>query len=250
MKLLALETSTETLSIALGQATPGHDMTVVATYEGAGGPQSSATLLPAVHGLLAQAGWALADLQAIVFGEGPGSFTGLRTACAVAQGLAFGAGLRVLPVDTLMAVAEEARLQYEAQGQPIAAPQRVAAAMDARMDELYLAVYERLPGTSAWRGDGARLASPQDAQFDGVAWLAGNARAAYADRLPAPTLALPAITCLPTARALLHLAPALLAAGLAVAPELAMPRYVRDKVAKTTEERLAERQAAQTAGPR
>src|SRR4051794_16897671 len=104
-KILAFDTSTETLSIALtdGRQTWQHT--------GAGGAKASAALIPAVLALLAEAGLRLAELDAIAFGAGPGSFTGLRTACSVAQGLAFGADVPVLPVDTLLAVAEEARHQ-------------------------------------------------------------------------------------------------------------------------------------------
>ena len=101
-------------------------------HTGPGAAQSSATLIPAALELLAQAGLALAELDAIVFGRGPGSFTGLRTACAVAQGLAAGAGRPVLPVDTLLAVAEEAAHQHAAAGH--ARPTRVSAWLDARMD--------------------------------------------------------------------------------------------------------------------
>ena len=99
-KLLAIETSTDALSVAVGD--PG----VRAVFQGPGAAQSSASLLPAVQDLLQQAGWTLAALDAIVFARGPGAFTGLRTACAVAQGLAYGVrpaahpdGLPVLPVD-------------------------------------------------------------------------------------------------------------------------------------------------------
>jgi tRNA threonylcarbamoyl adenosine modification protein YeaZ len=81
----------------------------------------------------------LADLQAIVFGSGPGSFTGLRTACAVAQGLAFGADVPVLPFDTLLAVAEEARwAQVQAGAIAPDTALTVLALLDARMDEMYL----------------------------------------------------------------------------------------------------------------
>ena len=87
MKLLAFDTSTDTLSIAVQHGTQ------VWTHSGPGGAHASGTLIPGVQSLLAQAGLALGDLQAIAFGRGPGSFTGLRTACAIAQGLALGAGL-------------------------------------------------------------------------------------------------------------------------------------------------------------
>ena len=102
---LAFDTSTDVLSLGLS----ARGQTTLRTL--AGGAQASAQLIPQVLDLLAQASLGLADLQAIVFGRGPGSFTGLRTACAVAQGLAFGANVPVLPIDTLLAVAEDARLR-------------------------------------------------------------------------------------------------------------------------------------------
>src|SRR5687768_4018618 len=102
MKLLAFDTSTETLSVAVQAGT------AVLEHTDAGGPRASALLIPVVEDLLARAGLRLEGLDAIVFGRGPGSFTGLRTAAAVAQGLGFGAGVAVLPLDTLLAVAEEA----------------------------------------------------------------------------------------------------------------------------------------------
>src|SRR5690606_35403845 len=104
-RFLAIETSTDTLSLAVGEARADAPLQ---RFSGAGGAQASTTLLPQVQALLAAAGWRLADLDAIAFGRGPGSFTGLRTACAVAQGLAYGTrserhphGLPVLPVDSL-----------------------------------------------------------------------------------------------------------------------------------------------------
>jgi len=168
-----------------------------------------------------------------VFGRGPGAFTGLRTACAVAQGLAFGAGRPVLPVETLMAVAEDARARHGCD--------RVVAALDARMDEVYAAAY-RHDGRRWHREGPVTLGAPQAlALADGYV-LAGNVQAAYGDRLPAPALA-----AAPTAAALLRLAPAALADGEAVPPEQALPLYVRDKVAQTTAEREAGRMAASAA---
>lgn len=227
LKLLAFDTSTDAMSVAVAHGDR------VWTHTGAGGAQASATLIPAIQALLAQAGLTLAGLDAIVFGRGPGAFTGLRTACAVAQGLAFGAGVPVLPVDTLLAVAEAARAQLAPQ-----AGLRVLALLDARMDEVYSAAYawdgrHWTPRGELAVGRPEALALPDDAP----GWvLAGNAFAAYGERLPP---GLPRLEVLPTAEALLRLAPALLAAGQAVPAEQAMPRYIRDKVAQTTEERAA-----------
>ena len=224
-KLLAFDTSTDTLSIAVrhGERTLAH--------EGAGGAQSSTTLIPLIRRLLAEAGLSLGELDAIVFGRGPGSFTGLRTACAVAQGLGFGAGVPLLPVDTLHAVAEEARHRFGAL--------RVVAVLDARMDQVYAARFAF--DDAAGHDRAPQLLAPEAlAVPDGWA-LAGNAFAAYGERLPAGAARHDA---LPTAAALLRLAPALLAAGHAVAPADAWPLYVRDKVAQTTEERAAIKSAA------
>ena len=101
--LLALDTATETMALAL--CTPAQ----LRGQQEAGGALSSARLLPAIQALLADAGLALADLDAIAYGRGPGAFTGLRTACAVAQGLGFGANRPLLAIDSLMIVAEDAR---------------------------------------------------------------------------------------------------------------------------------------------
>src|SRR5436190_17193363 len=128
MTLLAFDTATERMSIALAA---GGTVWEHEAIGGEGAGQASAALIPAILALLARAGVTLAQLDAIAFGRGPGAFTGLRTACSVAQGLAFGAGKPVLPVDTLLAVAEDAR--------DGAAPQRIWAVTDARMDEVYAA---------------------------------------------------------------------------------------------------------------
>ena len=107
MNLLAFDTSTDALSIAVQHGAR------VWQHSGAGGAQASATLIPAIRDLRAQAGLSFDQLDAVVFGRGPGSFTGLRTACAVAQGLAFGArggqGVPVLPLDTLLAARAQIR---------------------------------------------------------------------------------------------------------------------------------------------
>ena len=233
MKLLAFDTSTELISIAVTRTADG----TLWQHTGAGGAQASSGLIPAIEGLLAEAELRFDELDAIVFGQGPGSFTGLRTACSVAQGLAFGAGIPVLPVDTLLAVAEEARQQHA----PQQASLRVLALLDARMGELYAAHYEFSAG--AWlRHEDHGLLRPQELTLGRSEVLAGNVFAEYDERLPV-SVAVPRWPALPTAAALLRLAPGLLAAGHAVAPEQALPRYIRDKVAKTTAERAAEKAA-------
>lgn len=224
MKLLAFDTSTETLSIAVSA---GGDAAVL-EHSGAGGAQASAALIPAVQDLLRQAGLQVRELDGIAFGRGPGSFTGLRTAAAVAQGLGFGAGVPVLAIDTLLAVAEEARGATGAE--------RVVAVLDARMDEVYFAAYEHVDG--GWRTQaGAALGRPEDVPVPPGWVLAGNAVGLHDARLPPGER----IAALPTARALLRLAPAELASGRAHDAACALPLYIRDKVAQTTEERAAER---------
>ncbi len=228
MKLLAFDTSTDSMSIALS------DGGRLWQHSGPGGAQASSTLIPAILALLEQAGLALAGLDALVFGRGPGSFTGLRTACSVAQGLAFGAGLPVLPLDTLLALAEEARFQQQGAA---AADVQLTALLDARMDEMYVQHF----GFSGGHWSAAApctLIRPEALPLQpGTGLLAGNVFGVYADRLPVFPDGLLRVSALPTATALLRLAPALLAAGQGVPADQALPLYVRDKVALTTDER-------------
>ena len=106
--LLAFDTSGEHVHVGVSV---GEAAWVV---EDAGASQASANLLPCVRRVLGRAGIGLHELDAIAFGCGPGAFTGLRAACSAAQGLAWGARLPVLPIDTLMAVAEDARTRVGA----------------------------------------------------------------------------------------------------------------------------------------
>ena len=227
MNLLAFDTSTEATTVAVARA--GR---CAAEWRGEGGARASTQLIPAVLRLLQQAGLDLRSLDAVVFGSGPGSFTGLRTACSVAQGLAIGAGVPVLPVETLMAVAEQARLRTGATS--------VVAVLDARMGEVYAAHY-RHAGAAWERQGGISLGAPEAVAVPPGATLAGNAFAAYGARLPA---AAGQVAAEPDAAVMLALAPALLAAGQARPAEQALPLYVRDKVAQTTAEREAARAAA------
>jgi tRNA threonylcarbamoyladenosine biosynthesis protein TsaB len=233
--LLAFDTATEQMSIALAVADR------VWTHEAAGGALASAGLIPAILALLAQAGVGLRELDAIAFGRGPGAFTGLRTACSVAQGLAFGAGKPVLPIDTLLAVAEDARA-----GQ---SPWQGWVTMDARMDEVYAGHYRFMEGQ--WQVLGApRLITPQalNALWQAVPTevVAGNALAAFGDRLQTGR-AMRVKAAMPRATAMLPLARQLWAEGGAVDAALALPTYLRDKVALTTTEREAV-QAAKALG--
>jgi len=260
-RILAIDTSTDIMSLALGAAdadanadadAPGGG--TVHAFDGPGGAQASAALIPALLQLLAQAAIPLDAVDLIAFGAGPGSFTGLRTACAVAQGLAFGArggrGIAVLPVDSLLAVAEDARWQLLQQGR-LGAPDEplcMVAALDARMDEVYAARFAHdgarwQPQGDFWLGAPEQLVLPADA------WLVGNTMAAYPGRLPASGRYCAAR---PSAQALLRLAPQCLAQGLALDAAQALPRYVRDKVALTSAERqagAAARVAAAQPGP-
>ncbi len=236
LSLLAFDTATEHLSIAL--AVRGE----VFAHEAAGGAQASATLIPAILALLAEAGTPLHALDAIAFGRGPGAFTGLRTACSVAQGLAFGAGKPVLPIDTLLAVAEDAR-------GGAGHPQRVWATLDARMNEVYAAQYAFADGR--W----ATLDAPMLTSVEvlNARWraqppdlIAGNALTAFGAQLLTGS-ARRAPDALPRARAMLPLARALWADGGALDAALALPLYLRDKVAQTTLERAAARAAKDAA---
>ena len=251
-KWLAIETSTDILSLAIA-STQG-DKSQVWAHTSQGGAKSSQLVLPEIVRLMDEAQMRFADLTAVVFGKGPGSFTGLRTACSVAQGLAFGAGVPVLPIDTLLAVAEDARYQnmqqkqqqtqqqQQQQQQPEQIPQqtqRFFVAMDARMDQVYTAAYE-------WRSEWQCVQAPSVNSPENISvpteWkdlaftTVGNARGAFAARWPAE-LSGKHMHAMPTAQALLRLSPVAFGQGLAVQPEDALPLYIRDKVAQTTQER-------------
>lgn len=230
MNFLALDTSTEVMSVAVQRSGAGG----VRFWQssGVGGAQTSVTLIATIQALMAQAQLEFNQLAAIVVGQGPGSFTGLRSACSVAQGLAFAVGIQVLPVDTLLALAEEARLQHAASAEHW----RVIALLDARMDQLYAGRFEY--HGQRWQQIGSdELIRPQDLTYEAGWALAGNVFAAYGERLPVACAQ--RFDALPSAAALLRLAPGLLASGAGVSAEFALPLYVRDKVAQTSLERAA-----------
>ncbi len=229
--LLAIDASTEVLAIAVASASGER------TWTGPGGAQSSATLLPQAKSLLDELGLDWTGLAAIAFGNGPGAFTGLRTACAVTQGLALGIGCPVIPLDSLAIVAEDSGA---ARGLPL------WVTMDARMDETYAAEYRH--DGHRWHAVRAPALFTLPALMalwatDAPLQVAGSALAAFGSRLDAGA-ASRFETEVDRASALLRLAQQQRAAGAVIDPALALPLYLRDKVASTTAERLAARAGA------
>lgn len=223
MKLLALDTSTEYCSLALwldGE---------LSCREALAGQRHSELVLPMLQELLAAGGLKLADLDGIAFGSGPGAFTGLRIACGVAQGLAFGAGLPVAGVCTLEALAEGARAE------------RVVACLDARMGEVYHAAYVRERGR--WHTVSVPgLYSPEQIPLpEGDGWIgSGSGFTAYGEALRdrfGARLAGVTGEPFPHARHIAALAEGLFEAGAGVEPWHAAPLYIRDKVALKIGER-------------
>ena len=232
MKILALETSTEYCSVALWQ-----DGITLARNELAG-QKHSEMLMPMLDALLQDAGCGIRDMDGIAFGSGPGSFTGVRIACGVAQGLALGADLQVAGISTLLALAEGS------------GHARVIAALDARMGEIYCAAYEK-------QGEGWMevfvpcLCKPEEAPaVTGGGWFgAGSGFAAFSDSLQkryAGQLAGMDADAVPRAEHIAALGALRFAGGLGMDAASAQPFYLRDKVALKTAER--EQLAAEKAG--
>ena len=223
VKLLALDTSTEYCSVALWR--DGE----VDARDALAGQRHSELLLPMVDELLRRHGVRVKDLDGIAFGQGPGSFTGLRIACGVTQGLASGASLPVVGVSTLLALAQAAQSG------------RAVCCLDARMGEIYHAAFVRADG--GWRTAHApSLCAPQEAPpLPEGAWTGcGSGFAAheaalkrrYAGRL---SVIMPQV--FPHARDIAQLAVPEFEQGRAVPAEHAAPVYIRDKVALRSDER-------------
>lgn len=218
MKLLAIDTSTEYCSAALWL-----DSDVCAARVHAG-QSHSALLLPMVNDLLSNAGMGLSQLNGIAFGAGPGSFTGLRIACAVTQGLALGADLPVLGISTLASIAQQ-----------ISAA-RVLTVLDARMNEVYWAAYERTSEgwmciTEPLLSAPESVALPDDRSWTGAGnglTLLRSEQLSLVERHP---------ETMPDAAAIVELAVPAFARGEGTDAALAAPIYLRDKVAMTTGER-------------
>jgi tRNA threonylcarbamoyladenosine biosynthesis protein TsaB len=218
MKLLALDTATEVCTVALWL-----DGEILERFEP--GSQHSERILPMVDALLAEAGLMLTQLDALAFGRGPGSFTGLRIGAGVAQGLAFGADLPVVPVSSLAALAQGV------------AASRVLAAFDARMQQVYWGAYLRSSEGLMTPVMTEAVVNPALAPLPaGHAWVvAGSGWDAYQDILEPRihqhgSTGLPGVV--PHARDVAILAVADFQVGEAVAAEFAVPIYIRDDVAK------------------
>lgn len=223
MNILALETSTDRLSLALASQGRIH------THDVEAGQRHAELILTAAHTLLQEAGIAPRQLDAVVYGEGPGSFTGLRIACGVAQGLALAAGARTLGVGTLVAMAEASGAE------------RVIACIDARMSEVYHAAYEKTPdGWRTVRAPGlyrpAEVPVPASGAWTGCGSGFAAYHAALRQRLGTRLTAVRA-DVYPQARAMLGIALPRLAAGEGGEAAEAAPFYLRDKVALKTSER-------------
>jgi tRNA threonylcarbamoyladenosine biosynthesis protein TsaB len=226
LNLLAVETSTELCSVALLR---GGELFV---EEALAENRHSELLAPMVRRLLERSRLRAVDMDAFGFGQGPGSFTGIRIACGVVQGLAFGARRPVVPVPSLLALAEQTHEGH------------VIAALDARMDEAYLAAYAR-SGEDWVEVIAPSLVGPQDlpplpgprwaatgSGFDRFPWLRDAYREQVEMRFEAD---------LPRAGSVARIAARRFVRGGAVSAEEAAPLYLRDKVALTTQERQAKR---------
>ncbi len=223
MKILALETSTELCSAALWRDGK------VDAREADAGQRNSEVLLPMVDALLTSHGLKATELDGVAFGSGPGSFTGLRIACGVAQGIAFGAALPVVGIGTLLALAELSKAQ------------RVVCCLDARMSEIYHAAYEK-HGNEWHTVHEPSLCKPDAAPLlPAGAWTGcgsgfGAYRAALESRFCGKLESVLADLA-PHAREIATLAAAEFRAGNAIAAEQAAPLYVRNKVALRVVER-------------
>ena len=223
MNLLAFDTSTEYLSLALMRGDE------VFTFDILAGQSHSQLILPQIQALLDEAGLQLQDLHGIAFGAGPGSFTGVRIAAGVAQGLGFGANLPVVGVCTLMALAE-------ASGVP-----KVVACLDARMGEVYHAAYVKDSGTWCTAVEPGLYKPDAVPSVSGSDWVgAGSGWQTYAEALGdaygAQLLSVQPLL-LPVAKAVLALALPAFLSGEANPASEAMPIYIRNRVALKTAER-------------
>jgi len=221
MNLLAIETTSDACSVALQCGDACIERHAVEPR------QHSRILLPMIRALLGEAGIAPAGLDAVVLGNGPGSFIGMRIGASVAQGICHGAGIGIVPVSSLAAVAAEAIDSHAAD--------KVVVAQDARMHEVYVGRYGRdaaglpqLLGREAILPIGRLDLGDEPHVAAGAAWSTfpalWSANAAW--------LAADAAIATPRARWLLGIGAATLGSGGAIRPEALEPAYIRVKVAE------------------
>lgn len=223
MRILAIDTATEACSAALW-----NDGTLSAHFEICP-REHTQRILPLVQEVLTESGTTLSELDALAFGRGPGSFTGVRIGIGIAQGLALGAELPMIGVSTLATMAQGAWRKTGAT--------RVLAAIDARMGEVYWAEYQR-DEQGVWHGEETEAVLKPEAVAERLAQLSGEWATVGTGWQAWPdlangcglTLADGAIQ-LPEAQDMLPLACHLFTAGKTVAVEHAEPVYLRNEVA-------------------
>lgn len=220
--ILALDTSTEACSCALSIDGIVHERYVVAPQ------QHAALILPTIDVLLREHKLSVNEVDAVAWGRGPGSFTGLRIAAGVTQGLAFAAGVPVVGVSTLASLALDAWL--------VTQKKHVLACLDARIDEVYWGLFEIRDGLPVAIGK-EQLCKPEEIPADCLGnldgWVAVGNGLAYGPRFPAAVLGsvqqmLP--DPLPRAGHIATIAQAALLRRETVAAEDVRPVYLRDKV--------------------
>lgn len=218
MNILVIDTATEACSVALqlsGEITNSFEVCP---------QQHSQRLLPMIDALLQSQNTKVSELDYLAFGQGPGSFTGVRIATGMIQGLSLGTGLKVVGVSTLAAMAQQAIAELGAN--------KVAVAIDARMSEVYFAVYENKGGLACLEGEEQVLPPESAAKLTKAAkvdhWV-GTGWQAYPELTPLTNLSQEEILY-PNARYMLPLAKNAIDSNLAVEVEDINPVYLRDKV--------------------
>ncbi|MDX2421955.1 MAG: tRNA (adenosine(37)-N6)-threonylcarbamoyltransferase complex dimerization subunit type 1 TsaB [Amphritea sp.] len=218
-KILALDTSTDACSVALSiDGEIQEDFRIIPR-------QHTRQLLPMVDEMLSAAGLKVAQLDAIAFGRGPGSFAGIRIATGAAQGLAFAAELPVLPVSTLAAIALNAAREHHVD--------RIISTLDARMNELYSCAYEMRDGLPVALGN-ETVSAPENIVLPaGDRWFAAGKGWVYLDSMSAEVqqaVGTPVLDIYPSAGVMCELAIDAFARGEGISAELAQPVYLRDTI--------------------
>lgn len=221
-RILAIDTATEACSVALWNNGEKHALFEICPRE------HTQRILPMVQQILAESGVSLNQLDALAFGRGPGSFTGVRIGIGIAQGLAMGADLPMIGVSTLATMAQGAFRQMGAT--------QVLAAIDARMGEVYWGQYQR-QNDGVWGGENTEAVfTPERAQQNVMAlageWASvGTGWGTYPDMAAAtPIMLVDGQITLPQAEDMLPLALVDFALGKMTAVENAQPTYLRNEV--------------------